>query len=153
LLVLFPQLCAGAEPAVWIDGKEGEVLGKGNARPMLVLDTGGHSGTICRVIPTRDGKEVVTVSYDKTIRIWDVQSGECQRTLRPQIGPGPEGSILTAALSPDGKWLAASILPARDVVGNPIHLIDLDKGQVERVIRTGHLDSVISLDFSPDGNK
>ena len=42
--------------------------------------------------------------YDKTIRIWDVQSGEMLR-VSPPIGPNREGSLYAAALSPTAtRW-------------------------------------------------
>jgi WD40 repeat protein len=28
-----------------------------------------------------DGKQIASGSYDKTIKIWDLQSGDCQSTL------------------------------------------------------------------------
>src|SRR4051794_10912736 len=75
-------------------------------RPFLVLDAGGHTDQVTRVFFTPDGKEVITVSKDKTIRLWDAASGEVLRVLRPPIGEGREGMLYAAALSPDGKMLA-----------------------------------------------
>ena len=76
------------------------------APPILVLDSGGHTSNVWKVLFTPDGKELISVSDDKTIRFWDVASGEPIRVLRPPIGPGREGKLFAAALSPDGRTLA-----------------------------------------------
>ena len=70
------------------------------APPILVLDSGGHTSMVWKVLFTPDGKELVSVSDDKTVRFWDVASGEPIRVLRPPIGPGYEGKLYAAALSP-----------------------------------------------------
>src|SRR5262249_11140994 len=78
-----------------------------DSAPQLMLDTGGHMAVIRGLAFTPDGKQLVSVSYDKVIRVWDWQAGKTVRTIRGQVGPGPEGTINTIALSPDGRWLAA----------------------------------------------
>ena len=76
-------------------------------KPILVLEPGGHTAIVWKVLFTPDGKELISVSNDKTIRFWDVKTGETLRVLHPPIGPGPEGQLYAAALSPDGKTLAS----------------------------------------------
>ena len=71
-----------------------------------MLDSGGHTSIVRKVLFTPDGKELISVSDDKTVRFWDVASGEPIRVLRPPIGPGNEGKLYAAALSPDGRTLA-----------------------------------------------
>src|SRR5271157_4535646 len=75
-------------------------------KPILVLDSGGHTAIVAKVLFTRDGKQLISVSWDKTIRVWDVASGAPLRVLRPPIGPGSEGMLYAAALSPEGRTLA-----------------------------------------------
>jgi hypothetical protein len=40
--------------------------------PLLVLDAAGHTATVHNVLFTPDGKELITVAGDRTIRFWDV---------------------------------------------------------------------------------
>jgi WD40 repeat protein len=67
----------------------------------LVLDPGGHTGEATQVDFTPDGKEVMTVSHDGTVRFWDVETGETVQVLRPSVR-----SLNHAALAPDGRRVA-----------------------------------------------
>ncbi len=121
--------------------------------PVLVLDSGGHTAEVVKVLFTPDGKQVVTVSRDKTVRIWDVQTGQTVRVLRPPIGHGLAGELYAGALSPDGKTLAVAgwgILDGKDRVG-PIYLMPLT-GRPVRVLK-GISRAIYALAFSPDGKR
>ena len=99
---------------------------------------------------TPDDRQVVTVSEDKTVRIWDVATGETVRVLRLPIGPGSAGELACAALSPKGRLLAVA---GEGLKGNEgaIYLIVLATGRIERILK-GHSETVRTLAFSPDGN-
>jgi WD40 repeat protein len=123
-----------------------------NNPPILTLDAGGHTAPVARVLFTPDGKQLVTVAHDKTIRVWNLATGEALHVLRPPIGKGDEGKLLAAALSPDGKTLAVG------GYGNPadkfgtIYLLSLASNRIERVLR-GHAGLVNGLAFAPDGKR
>ncbi len=120
--------------------------------PILVLDSGGHTSTVWKVLFTPDGKELISVSDDKTVRFWDVASGEPIRVLRPPIGPGPEGKLYAAALSPDGRTLAVGGWGLKDAFGS-IYLITTATGRIERVLK-GHTSVILSLAFGvPPGGR
>ena len=78
-----------------------------SGEPILMLDTGGHMANINAIAFTPDGKQLVSASDDKTIRVWDLATGKTVRTIRGESAPGDPGKIYSMALSPDGKWLAA----------------------------------------------
>lgn len=121
-------------------------------RPFLVLDAGGHTAIIKKVLFVPSGKYVLTVSHDKTIRAWDVATGESIRTLRPPIGPGEEGLLQAASVSADGKRIAIGGVPyGGGKLGMLIHLISLETGRVETVLK-GKLRVVSALSFSPGGS-
>jgi WD40 repeat protein len=120
--------------------------------PILVLDAGGHTALVKKVLFTPDDKEVITVSHDKTIRFWDATTGEALRTLRPPVGPGNEGRLYSAALSADGQLLAVGGWGNPADHFNPIYLIALPAGRIQRVL-TGHSNVIYALAFSPDGQR
>ncbi len=115
----------------------------------LTRDVGAHTAIVTGVFFTPDSKQVVTVSADHTIRVWDALSGQPVRVLYP---PG-FGGIGAAALAPDGKTLAvASRYPDGDKTVELIYLVGLADGRVERVLK-GHPRPVEVLAFSPDGKR
>jgi len=122
-----------------------------SSKPMLVLDPGGHSAIVAQVAFTPDGGHLVSFSHDKTIRIWDVFTGEALRVLRPPIGPGRQGMLYAGALSPDGQRVAAGGLVVPKGAQSNIYVISLASGQIERVL-VGHTSAVFALAFSPDGS-
>ena len=77
-------------------------------------------------------------SKDKTIRLWDVETGTLRRTL-----PAQKNEVLCVAFSPDGKVLAAS----QDKI---IQLWDMQTHTVRRTLE-GHTSWVWRVAFSPDG--
>jgi WD40 repeat protein len=120
-------------------------------KPHLVLDPQGHSATVARVMLTPDKRQVVTASMDRSVRVWDVETGEVVRVFRMPAGPGDEGALYAAALSPDGTRLAVSGVPiGRGKLGVFIYLIDMQTGQVQNVL-TGHRNFLSDLAFSADG--
>jgi WD40 repeat protein len=130
---------------------------EGDRNPILSIETGGHMGKIQDVIFTRDGRYLISASYDKTIRVWDVETGRIERVIRGQIGEGPEGKIFAAALSPDNRWLAVggwmgpSVNYKSEELGI-IRLIDFQTGQITRLLK-GHKNVIFALSFSPDSSR
>jgi len=47
-----------------------------------------------------DGRYVLSGSDDKTLKLWDVKTGECIRTFE-----GHEGSVRSISFSPDGRYV------------------------------------------------
>src|SRR5262249_42317719 len=123
----------------------------GAGRPLLVLDAGGHTAMAHRVLFTPDGSRAVSAGTDKTVRVWDVETGDALHTFYLPSGPGNEGAVNDAALPPDGQTLAAGgVPPGGGAHGMLIYLISLDTGQVVRTLK-GHENAIVRLAFSRDG--
>jgi WD40 repeat protein len=128
--------------------------------PQLLLDTGGHMAKITDIAFTPNGKQLVSASDDKTVRVWDVETGKTVRLIRGQIGPGQEGKIYAMALSPDGRLLAVGGYLGRiagrdnkaDEDAHKIRLYDFVSGKLTGLLR-GHENVVFRLAFSPDGSR
>ncbi len=119
-------------------------------RPLLTLDPGGHTALIKNIFLTPDNARLITVGEDKTIRFWDVASGDVLQTIRTPSAPGLEGMIHAAALSPSGKRLAVAGFPLnRGKEGIPIYVIDTETFRLERIV-SGAKNVIYGLDFSPD---
>jgi WD40 repeat protein len=137
-----------------------EVRAGADATPQLVLEAGGHQAIIRTLLFTADGRELVSVSDDKTIRVWDVSSDGRQatlaRTLRGQIEEGRTGMLAAAALSPPDAtgqqhWLAVGgFLAGSPAERAAVRLHDYASGAVQALL-SGHTDDVLALAFAPGG--
>jgi len=133
------------------------ILAESGDRPFLVVEQGRHTARVSRVLYTRDGKAIVTASWDKTIRVWDAKTFQLLRTLRVPAQPGSEGQIFTMALSPDQRFVAAAgySVGAGDVkryVGDYVVLLDFLTGKVVGSAFS-HKQAIFALAFSHDGRK
>ncbi|MGK7873463.1 MAG: toll/interleukin-1 receptor domain-containing protein, partial [Xenococcaceae cyanobacterium] len=99
----------------------------------------GHDSWVNSVSFSPDGKTLASGSADKTIKLWNLETGRKIRTLF-----GHDDWVRSVSFSPDGKTLASG---SED---KTIKLWNLETG---REIRTlfGHDSWVRSVSFSPDG--
>ncbi|KAL5531874.1 hypothetical protein ACEPAF_5437 [Sanghuangporus sanghuang] len=101
----------------------------------------GHRGNVYSVVFSPDGKRIASGSADRTVRIWDADSGEVVS------GPfeGHADSVNSVAFSPDGKRVASG---SQD---STIRVWDADNGEPVLSPLEGHTGWVWSVTFSPDG--
>jgi WD40 repeat protein/tRNA A-37 threonylcarbamoyl transferase component Bud32 len=98
----------------------------------------GHEGYVSTAAFSPDSRLLASGSQDRTIRLWQIGSGECR------VLPGHTDVIYSVAFHPDGTRLASA---ARDGV---VWLWDVARG--EEVVRLrGQHSFVETLAFSPDG--
>lgn len=115
--------------------------------PRIVINPQGHSGKVHNLIFTPDGNKLISVSEDKSIRVWNVQSGELLNKFESQVGDGYEGMFYASALSPDGKLLAVAGYQVATEKENYVIVINLEKG-VQVATAVGHTDVINSLSFA-----
>jgi WD40 repeat protein len=122
--------------------------------PELMLDIGGHMAPVVDLAVTPDGKQVVSASNDKTVRVWDIATGKTVRMIRGESAPGNWGAIYAMSLSADGRWLAIGgyLSDADRMSGSAIRLYDFASGKLMKVLK-GHKNVVFSLAFSADGKR
>lgn len=137
----------------WIGLLAAALLAVGPARAAIWLQTNaiGHSAPIMRVAADAARDVVVTVSDDKTARIWALADGRHVATLRPPVGPARVGRLFATALHPQDDLVAvAGSGSTASAPGPSIWLFRITNGQfVNRLDARG--EHVRRLRWSTDG--
>ena len=86
-----------------------------------------------------NGKQYLSASWDGVLRLWDLSSGKCIRSMR-----GHRGRVNCTAFFPDGRWAVSG---ASD---HSLKLWNLESGESE-ISLIGHMGSITAVAVSPDG--
>jgi WD40 repeat protein len=98
--------------AVWLNGSyqadpsSEAIISADTADQVIQLYTlSGHSDRVMTLAFSGDGVYVASSSLDKTIKLWDVRSGQEVHTFLKSVNEAITNDI---AFSPDGNWLASA---------------------------------------------
>ncbi|MEI6704089.1 MAG: PDZ domain-containing protein, partial [Deltaproteobacteria bacterium] len=131
--------------------------------PTLRIETGQHTAGISSLDVDSSGRWLVSASFDKTVREWDLDHLKTRKTnksinetiapvrvIRPPIGEGPNGILQAVAISPNSELIAFAgmMKSGRDIIN--IYLFSRKKGQFIGN-PTALPQGVSHLTFSPDG--
>ncbi len=101
----------------------------------------GHASGVWAVAVTPDGKHALSGSHDRTLRLWEIETGKEVRKFE-----GHKSQVYCVALSKDGK---RALSGGTDKV---VRLWDVESGKELRKFE-GHTFVVRGVAFTPDGTK
>jgi sugar lactone lactonase YvrE len=108
---------------------------KGSIRARLQ----GHTGHICALAYSPDGRTLASGDSAGTIKLWDTRTDRERATIK-----GHRGNVLCLAFSPDGTTLASGSLD------QTVRLWNLANGQEQASLK-GPRFAISAVAFSPDG--
>ncbi|MBW4430337.1 MAG: CHAT domain-containing protein [Pelatocladus maniniholoensis HA4357-MV3] len=99
----------------------------------------GHTHWVNGVSFSKDSKIVASASFDGTVKLWDVTTGQDIKTLK-----GHKSQVTSVSFSPNGKTIASASFDGT------VKLWDV---KTDREIKTfkGHNSKVLSVSFANDG--
>ncbi|KAM0294477.1 hypothetical protein ACHAPM_011216 [Fusarium culmorum] len=103
---------------------------------LLILE--GHSDDVTSVMFSHDSKKVASASRDKTVRIWNAETGECEEILE-----GHRNEVNSVVFSHDSKKVASG---SND---KTVRIWNAETGECEEILE-GHRNEVNSVMFSHD---
>ncbi|WP_437839851.1 AAA family ATPase [Sorangium sp. So ce1153] len=99
----------------------------------------GHANSVQGVAVTSDGRFAVSASTDKTLKVWDLATGQLLRTLEAHTEP-----VNAVAVTLDGRFAVSAS------TDKTLKVWDLATGQPLRTLQ-GHADSVEGVAVTSDG--
>jgi len=105
----------------------------------------GHKHIVESVAISPDNRLAVSGSLDRRIRVWDMATGQCLKTLGEE-----QDLVRSVACSPDGRLIASAHGRPKDGKDNTLRLWEIETGRCLTVLE-GHTGLVASAAFSPDG--
>ncbi len=116
--------------------------------PDFVLDRTlkAHSGWVTGIAFSPDGKRLASGSWDRTVKFWEVASGESLNTVANKVK-----EIQSLAFSPDGRWLATENSSNTAILRDSATGQEIRSFPNDKPLAALGSNWVYSIAFSPDG--
>ena len=104
----------------------------------------GHTDRVDSIVWSSDGLFLVSGSNDKTIRKWNISTGECELTIETPIW------VYAVVLSPDNKHVVSGHV---DFISEECFIYVWDVSTGDKILGPlkGHRRNVVTVVYSPDG--
>jgi WD40 repeat protein len=79
--------------------------------PSPIRSFRGHTDLIQEVVFSKNGNKLISTSYDKTVRIWDVEKGEQENSLE-----GHASGTVGLAVSMDGRRIVSGAKDGKIII-------------------------------------
>jgi WD40 repeat protein/serine/threonine protein kinase len=110
---------------------------------LIIRSFKGHTGAVSGLALSADASRALSCSLDRTVRLWNIESGKQLRCL-PAHPALAEGGVSCLALTADGRHALSGSWD------KTVRLWDVDKRrEIRRFL--GHTMPIRSVAFSPDG--
>ncbi|WP_300420534.1 hypothetical protein [Nostoc sp. S13] len=107
----------------------------------LLRTLNGHSDSVNAVAVTPNGQQVISASFDNTLKVWNLATGEEQFTLN-----GHSNSVNAVAVTPNGQQVISASFD------NTLKVWNLATGE-EQFTLNGHSNSVNAVAVTPNGQQ
>jgi GTPase SAR1 family protein/uncharacterized CHY-type Zn-finger protein len=128
-----------AKKEITIKQTQKQQIEKSKIMKPLVLK--GHSEAVYAIVITPNGKQIISGSMDRTLRVWDLASGRCLTTLE-----GHSDLVEAIVITPDGKQIISGSDDTR------LRVWDLASGRCLTTLE-GHSDTIYTVAITPDGKQ
>ena len=119
----------------------GQPMTKQKTLPLANSVLKGHTAPVGSVAVTQDGRRIISGSFDKTIRVWDLNSGKCTAVLKGHIS-----GVNSVAVTPDGSCVISGSFD------ETVRVWDLKSRKSIRNYK-GHINAVLDVSVTPDGKQ
>ncbi|MGE0313005.1 MAG: caspase family protein [Lautropia sp.] len=163
-----PAVAAQAPPPTYLRAtpRDDAAAEDGPAAPQLQIELGAHAAPVRGIAVSHDGKYAITVSDDKSARVWGLPDQRLRHVLRPASGAGAAGALYAVATHPSEDLVAIAgttdsgtaerntgVAPGtvtRSANEGRVLLFRPSTGEFVRAI-DARGDGITKLAFTPDG--
>jgi len=134
----------------WPGARIGRALSMGQGAPSYRVQRGlssnertlqGHASSVYGCVSSSDGRFLVSASWDRTLKVWDVASGHYLLTLK-----GHSAEVTACVMFTDDRRLLSSS------ADNTLKIWDVYTGLIEQTL-IGHTGEVTACAAFPDGKR